>query len=56
MAGTVLAFGPSGVFPIVGNLVTVPARVRQWSQFGGQEKVTSASLLGSLRELRTRRQ
>jgi hypothetical protein len=50
------AFGPSGVFPIVGSLVVVPARVRQWSQFGGQGKISRASMLGTLRELRDRRQ
>jgi hypothetical protein len=50
------AFGPSGVFPIVGHLVVVPSRVRQWSEFQGADRISRASMLGTLRELKDRRQ
>jgi hypothetical protein len=47
------AYGSAGIFPLVGNSVSVPETVRRWSVFAGQENVSRAGFLTELRRLRT---
>jgi hypothetical protein len=47
------AYGPAGIFPLVGNSVSVPETARRWSVFGGQETASRAGFLTELRRLRT---